>query len=153
MHDDHKYLMLDGRVIERAENLRLMPGKVRKDAHNPLFAEDKPWEPRFDNLYPNVLFDAEEKIFKCWYSPFIISGEENQVPHAQRATTRRAGLGHPPREMGVCYATSPDGIVWEKPELGLVEFYGASATLLSALVQYVSTPPPWGGGESGPSAP
>ena len=47
-------------------------GVVEKDRRNPLFAEDKPWEVRYDNLYANVMFDRDEKIYKCWYSPFII---------------------------------------------------------------------------------
>ena len=29
------------------------------------------------------------------------------------------------REMGLCYAFSTDGIHWEKPELGLIEFNGS----------------------------
>ena len=29
------------------------------------------------------------------------------------------------REMGICYATSRDGIKWEKPNLRLVEFNGS----------------------------
>ena len=27
--------------------------------------------------------------------------------------------------MGLCYATSKDGIHWEKPELGIVDFHGS----------------------------
>ena len=31
------------------------------------------------------------------------------------------------REIGLCYAVSKDGIHWEKPELGLAEFEGATS--------------------------
>ena len=123
---DPKYLLLDSRIIERAEGVRLALGKVEKDKHNPLFREDKPWEPRFDNLYANVLFDEEEGIYKCWYSPFIIDESTTNTPRAKRGQLRYLGkhTGRR-REMGVCYATSRDGIAWEKPELGLVEFEGS----------------------------
>ena len=29
--------------------------------------------------------------------------------------------------MGICYATSRDGISWDKPELGLVDYEGSTA--------------------------
>ena len=104
-----KYLALDSRIIDRKEGVRLSLGAVRKDPHNPLFIEDRPWEARFDNLYANVLFDEQEKTFKCWYNPFI-----------------PAFTGMPARrDMGVCYAVSQDGLAWTKPELGIIEI-GAS---------------------------
>jgi len=58
--NDAKYLLLDSRIIARYEGVHYALGAVEKEKHNPLFAEDKPWEPRFDNLYANVLFDEEE---------------------------------------------------------------------------------------------
>ena len=67
-----RYLLLDSRIIESTGNAILTVGAVQKDKRNPLFKEDKPWEPRFDNLYANVLYDEDEKLYKCWYSPFII---------------------------------------------------------------------------------
>ena len=41
---------------------------------------------------------------------------------------QRGQTGYRPprgREMAICYAVSKDGITWEKPELGLVEFEGS----------------------------
>jgi hypothetical protein len=34
-------------------------------------------------------------------------------------------MGKGLRDFGVCYATSKDGIHWEKPELGLIGFEGS----------------------------
>ena len=68
-----RYLLLDSRIIDSVENAHLTVGVVQKDHNNPLFGEDKPWEPRFDNPYLSVIYDEEEKIFKCWYSIFIKS--------------------------------------------------------------------------------
>lgn len=109
--NDPKYLLLDSRIIASTEGTHLVLGTIEKDQRNPLFVEDKPWEPRFDNLYPNIIFDGQEELYKCWYNPFIIDPRTS-------STARR-------REMGVCYATSKDGMVWEKPDLGIVEFDGS----------------------------
>jgi hypothetical protein len=98
---------LDPRVVDRVEGAHLTPGPVRKDPCNPLFVEDRPWEIQFDNLYPNVLFDRKEGLFKCWYNISVSGPEES--------------------ETALCYATSPDGVHWEKPNLDLVEFAGSRA--------------------------
>jgi len=124
-----RFLLLDNRIVERTKNAKLTVGKMEKDKRNPLFIEDKPWEPRFDNLYANVLYDEQEKLYKCWYSPFIVDESTTNTPEKNRVnggkfrymgkhTGRR-------REMGICYAVSRDGIQWKKPNLGIVEFQGS----------------------------
>ncbi|MBN1554837.1 MAG: hypothetical protein JXA11_08825 [Phycisphaerae bacterium] len=120
-----KYLLLDDRNIASTDNARLFPGPVRKDSRNPLFGEEKPWEVRFDNLYPNVIFDPDDGLFKCWYNPFIVDESVQRTPPEKRGEAQYDQLL--PREMAVCYAVSRDGLVWEKPELGLVEFEGSAA--------------------------
>jgi hypothetical protein len=122
-----RYLLLDGRVVQRVENARLAVGRVQKHPRNPLFGEDRPWEPRFDNLYANVLYDAKAGVYRCWYSPFIVDDAASATPHDERSQhPYRPGR----REMGVCYAESRDGLTWEKPLLGLVEFQGSKANNL-----------------------
>lgn len=118
-----KYLVLDSRMVDRTEALRLSLGLAVKDRRNPLFPEDKPWEPRFDNLYANVLWDEREKLFKCWYSPFITDAAVRDTPREKWGSVPYVPRG---RQMGVCYAVSKDGVRWEKPELGLVEFDGST---------------------------
>ena len=120
--DSRKYLVLDSRVIQRTENAVLRLGQVQKEPQNPLFAEDKPWEPRFDNLYANVIYDPDEAVYRCWYSPFIVDELASET-----SREKRLDVPYRPkhREMGVCYAVSKDGVCWEKPELGLVEFDGS----------------------------
>jgi hypothetical protein len=116
--DSSRFLLLDKRIIEKTENVKLEVGKAEKHPANPLFGEEKDWEMRFDNLYGNVIFDEEERIYKCWYSPFIVDSSA----HGMALEQRMRDYSEPPkREMGICYATSEDGINWEKPELGLVE--------------------------------
>ncbi|MCX6910996.1 MAG: hypothetical protein NTY01_23545, partial [Verrucomicrobia bacterium] len=111
-----KHLLLDSRVVAETSNARLVLGSVAKDAHNPLFRADKPWENALNNLYPNVAYDEKERCFKLWYK--CVLADSNVIAKMM-----------PPRTINnvgwfLCYATSKDGIVWEKPELGLHGFDG-----------------------------
>ncbi len=118
-----RFLLLDSRIVEHTENAKLAVGSVEKNKDNPLFGEDKHWEIRFDNLYGNVIYDKEASLYKCWYSPFIVDRSAKGMTLAQRA--RRYS---PPknREMGICYATSKDGLRWDKPNLGLQPYPSTS---------------------------
>ncbi|MDP6043994.1 MAG: hypothetical protein QGG25_00180 [Phycisphaerae bacterium] len=116
----NRFLLLDSRIVEKTVNARLVVGTVEKHKANPLFVEDKAWEMRFDNLYGNVIFDEKENIYKCWYSPFIIDAPwSRKLTVAERKKTRYRARR---REMGICYATSKDGLKWNKPELGLMNY-------------------------------
>jgi hypothetical protein len=116
-----KHLLLNSALIEKTEGVVLKLGRVTKHPANPLFAEERPWEVRFDNLYPNVTFDEKEQRYRCWYSPFIVDPNVSETPREERAAKRYRPHD---REMGVCYAESDDGLHWRKPELGLIEFSG-----------------------------
>jgi hypothetical protein len=120
-----RFLLLDSRIVASTENAKLVLGNVQKYEGNPIFEEDKPWEKRFDNLYANVIYDEEEEMYKCWYSPFIVDESAKGMTLQERKEKKY----RPPwtREMAICYATSEDGITWVKPELGLVEFEGSTA--------------------------
>jgi outer membrane protein assembly factor BamB len=69
------------------------------------------WDGTRCKVYGTVLFDPEDKMFKMWYS----GGTD--TPDAVR---RHDGS---PRHVG--YAYSEDGIHWEQPILGVVEFNGS----------------------------
>jgi len=117
-------MVLNTGIWQDSRNLQRVLGDVRKEAMNPLFVEDRPWEVRFDNLYPNVLFDPQYQLYRCWYNPFIIDEATAGTPLDQRDVVPYRP-GHE-REMGVCYGTSTDGIRWAKPDLGLIEFDGST---------------------------
>jgi hypothetical protein len=119
-----KLLLLDSRVVESAENARLMPGTVTKHAGNPLFQADRPWENSLNNLYPNVIWDAGENIFKMWYKCVLADREAYQQ---MDGISTVHGVG-----WYLLYATSRDGLVWEKPALGLHAFAGSKATNIVA---------------------
>jgi len=132
-----KYLLLDSRLVSRTENAVLRVGRVRKHRANPLFAQDRPWEARADNVYANVLYDEKAKLYKCWYSPFIIDTAHATTPKSKwEAVTYRQvqrklrAAGKWQRVMGICYAESRDGIRWTKPLLDIHKFDGEKSNLL-----------------------
>ena len=123
-----KYLVLDSRIIESTKNAELTLGEVRKEKSNPLFVEDQPWEPRYDNMYPNVIYDEEENLYKCWYCPFIVDQRTTETHPDRRKPSLTPYMDARPagREEALLYATSKDGINWTKPNLGIVNFNGNS---------------------------
>ena len=124
------HLLLDSRVVASTSDAKLELGRVQKHPANPLFAEEafadppKPWEARLDNVYPNVIYDDEDSLFKCWYKSFIYDGLSNRTSLPQRP---QQAYGESEREEGLLYATSHDGIRWEKPALGIIDFEGSRA--------------------------
>ena len=126
-------LLLDSRAVASTQNAKLELGTVQKQAANPLFVEEyfadppKRWEARLDNLYPSVIFDDDDGIFKCWYKSFIYDEPSNDTALAQRP---RLSYREGEREEGLLYAASSDGINWEKPALGIIEFEGSKANNL-----------------------
>lgn len=105
------------------KNVKLMVEPVVKDEeNNPLFGEDKPWEVRIDNGYPNVIYDPQEKLYRCFYTLFIEDMDCFGVPREERAS--RDYVPRADRVTGLAYAQSRDGIHWEKPELNRVSWHG-----------------------------
>jgi hypothetical protein len=107
--DNHAQLFLDDRLIDRADNLSRTVHQPEPFAKNPIVRCDKPWEFDCITLWGTVLWDEQDQLFKMWYQTW--------------------GNVQPPRvSTFVCYATSKDGIEWEKPELGVVGFDGDAKT-------------------------
>ena len=123
-----KYLVLDSRIIESTKNAKLTLGQITKHESNPLFIEDQSWEPRYDNMYPNVIYDEEENLYKCWYCPFIVDQRTTETHPDRRKPSLTPYMDARPagREEALLYATSKDGINWTKPNLGIVNFNGNS---------------------------
>ena len=122
-----KYLMLDRRLLspQAMENVRMEVSRPVKDAaHNPLFTQDQPWEVRIDNGYPNVLYDEEAGLYRCYYTLFIEDEDSRLADRRERS--RRDYIPRPDRAPGLAYAQSQDGIHWEKPSLGRVQWNGSA---------------------------
>ncbi|WP_406735518.1 hypothetical protein OG508_38060 [Streptomyces sp. NBC_01108] len=128
----HKYFAFDTGIWNGHRgmaNCRIEMGDFVKDEeHNPLFREGifenprLPWEPRFDNGYPNVFWDPEHKKFRCYYTLFLRDPASLDTPPEER---RGRDYVIANRETGCCYAESTDGVHWTKPKLGLVSFDGS----------------------------
>lgn len=118
--DPLKQLVLDTRVIARADHARLVLGSPIKDARNPLLPADRPWENSTNNLYPNVLWDEPERTWKLWYKNVL--ADKDAIARMDRpSTVHNVGWY-------LLYATSKDGIAWEKPALGLHRYDGSDTT-------------------------
>lgn len=95
------YPLLDTRFIDRRSGVEQVVVQAAKCAH-PVLVGDRPWEGGAPYLYGTVIRDAD-RMFRMWY--------QSWVPEVQ--------------SYFVLYATSDDGLRWEKPELGLWEFRGS----------------------------
>ena len=97
-------LFADDFLIER------VGGAARLVLHRPqrreiVIVHDAPWEGN-NSAYHTVFRDGD--IYRMYYRgrQIDLSGDKLKFPHGQR----------------VCYAESRDGVHWQKPALGLVEF-------------------------------
>ena len=129
-----KRLFLDNRIIAKTENCELRVGTVKKHAANPLFGEQYEWESRFDNLYPNVIYDQEEKLFKIWYFTWTYDPATTDVPRNKRKpgtymkVRNESGKG---LKEGLGYAVSKDGIHWKKPLMKVSPWKGKPSNLVA----------------------
>lgn len=125
----NKYLFFDRGLFNGRlnENIQLTSQPIIKERH-PLLKEaywspsSIPWEVRFDNSYPTVLYIPELKIYRCYYSTFIQDTASSTIPISHRNETPY----HPKsdRIVGWCLAESKDGIQWYRPDLHIVNFNG-----------------------------
>lgn len=100
------FLLLDG--VETTYHLVQRVCEAQKHTNNPVLplgdvhewdaTQARPWSS------PTVIWDEEDRLFKAWYSGSDIGIE------------RWNAMG---------YAVSSDGVVWEKPILGLHEYRGS----------------------------
>ena len=107
-----RYLFLDLAEVDRHEGLVHAVNPGEKHPLNPvLTGTPGEWDHPRVKFYGTVMHEPESGLWKMWYS-----GTEDQP----------AGLGMTAltdsRHIG--YATSRDGIHWEKPKLGIIDYGG-----------------------------
>ncbi len=112
---------IPGHVLMGTHHVRRTQHRPVKHPGNPIVTRDRPWEgpsaERWRIMNPFVMFDEEEEIWKMWYG--TLGGLEGSGDDAKGDL---ANVG-----CFTLYATSLDGVEWEKPDLSLVEFDGSAA--------------------------
>ena len=101
-----KQLFIDDALIADSERVALTVNRPIKD-EAPCLSGEHPWESWTMGQYACVMRDGD--TFRMWYCPAYRSEEGEYCGR-------------------LCYASSPDGIHWEKPDLGLLAFAGDEHT-------------------------
>ena len=101
-------LFVDDHLIGRMQGVFRSLNNPQRVPQNPIMIPDRPWEGYLVLQPGTAIFDKQDQLFKMWY---------NALPTREK----------PSVEQYLCYATSRDGIRWEKPDLNLVEFQGSKA--------------------------
>ena len=97
-----RQLFVDDLVIDERSGVELNLHQPTKHPGNPVLVADRPWEAKSVAIYGTVIYDPQEEVFKMWYR----SIEDTCY---------------------ACYATSQDGIQWEKPVLNVKPYKGSTA--------------------------
>ncbi|HOW71978.1 MAG TPA: hypothetical protein PKY77_15370 [Phycisphaerae bacterium] len=95
-------LFIDDWLVAEKSGLQKTWHAFEKYAANPVLAADRPWEGSVVYLYGTVLPAEKGPGYRMWYHSWA-EGEYRKL-----------------------YATSSDGLKWEKPELGLVDYKGSA---------------------------
>lgn len=99
-----KQLFIDRRFVNRSDKLEFQVNPPRKETVE-RFPNDKPWE-AFSLGWYSIDWDPDERLYKKWYA--ACDGD-------QWAGGR----------WRLCYAESRDGLTWDKPDLGLLDYKGS----------------------------
>ncbi|MDI6704182.1 MAG: hypothetical protein QME40_05900 [bacterium] len=96
-----RYLFFDDGIIDEKKGVFRECHRPIKSEHNPILKPSLPWETEIVYLYGTVSRDKRTQEFRMWYDA---QGEEG---------------------ITICYASSVDGINWERPLLGIIEYLGS----------------------------
>ena len=102
-----KHLFIDDRFVAETSGLTRRFHQACKCDRNPVIRADRPWEK--DAAFIDsamVVYDEASGRFRAWYQGGACYGPDDGS--------------------NMCYATSADGIDWDKPSLGVVEFEGST---------------------------
>jgi len=102
---NRKQLFIDDYIISKLSNLERRLHQPTKYSGNPILRPAHPWENLIIQTRNAPFWDPAEKTWKLFYFGFAL--HKGKIVHT------------------TCYATSKDGIDWQKPNLNLVEWQGS----------------------------
>lgn len=105
-NDPDLHLVVDDDELERVENLQRIVSRPKKHP-TPVLVADKPWEGERAQAWGSVILEPDGRL-RIWYFAFNTQRRANELDRG-----------------GYALAESRDGIHWEKPSLGVVEFRGS----------------------------
>lgn len=106
--DPHLHLFLADDEISSMVGVTRLINQLRRDSLHPVLHADQAWE--LGQVVPRcVIQDPADGLYKCWY---LAATTEDPLPY-------RYGMG---------YATSKDGMEWQKPALNVVRLEDGSPT-------------------------
>jgi hypothetical protein len=122
-----RHLFFDDLEIEKSDNLKRVVNQPTKHPDNPVLRREHPWEGFRVQVYGTMLFDPDEKLFKAWYM---------NIPKTAKQKITVAGQRRPGHATLLSYATSKDGVQWNKPVLNLVDYEGSTKNNMIAPELY-----------------
>ena len=134
-----KQLFIDDYIVEQMSHVKRVLNHGVKAPNNPVVRADRPWETNYLRLN-KIVYDDKDGLFKMWYSatdefkPKKEPGAGYRVEWTLEGDSfARVNVPDPYGYYGdpngdgskLCLATSKDGVHWEKPNLGKVEYKGS----------------------------
>ena len=118
-----KQLFLDDGIVAEMQGVKRRLNQPVKYAGNPIMIPLYPWEGRVE-LYGTVTRHPRGDHFQMWYTGL---GNMGITAMGAENTSKWSNIGFDPNQLlySICYATSRDGIFWERPNLRIVEYEGS----------------------------
>ena len=115
-------LFVDDLIVDEIHGVTSTLHQPAKYAGNPIMTPLYPWEGRL-TLYGTVWRNEETGRFRMWYQGYGGMG----IPRMGDETSDSPWKGFDGRNLlyTIGYATSDDGVFWERPNLGLIEYEGS----------------------------
>ena len=126
-----KQLFIDDYIVEQMSSVKRVLNHGVKAPNNPVVRADRPWETNYLRLN-KIVYDDKDGLFKMWYSTMDEFKSKKEPGAGYRAewtlegdSFTRVNVPDPYGYYGdpngdgskLCFATSKDGVHWQKPNL------------------------------------
>lgn len=111
--------LVDDTIVDVKQGVYRVLGVPQK-RKEPILSCDKPWENKGIDALFTPIYDKDKKCYRMWYRSFAKQmqqlSDQSDIDSSERKRSDRQEF--------LCYAESNDGIIWERPTLGLFEYEG-----------------------------